>query len=74
MKNEEARRAVLSEWHTWAAETGAKGTANEAMLFYQHLAKQRPHLLEFSRAEARRAVSESLIRWRKPEPPIEIIE
>jgi hypothetical protein len=48
MKQDDARRMILSEWATWAAEkrlTNPRGT--DGFIFFGFIQKERPHLLEF---------------------------
>jgi len=48
MGQEDAKQAILKEWHLWAAATSsnnAKGA--DGLLFFEFLQKERYHLLTF---------------------------
>ncbi len=47
MTQDEARRAILAEWHSWAAANTRKRTGGDALRFFQYLQKERNHLLSF---------------------------
>jgi hypothetical protein len=47
MKKEDARRAVLREWPTWAAANPDDAKVAGGMLFFTYLQNYRPDLLEF---------------------------
>jgi hypothetical protein len=45
---DEARRAVLCEWDAWAKDNPEDAKAGvSGMMFFAHLQKNRPELLEF---------------------------
>ncbi len=51
MKKEEARAAIIAEWHRWRTEnlppSETRASGDEAFRFFGYLQSKRPQLLEF---------------------------
>jgi hypothetical protein len=52
MKKEEARRAILKEYDTWAKKHPNDASMMGGFLFFRYLQKERSDLLDFARLAA----------------------
>jgi hypothetical protein len=48
VKKEDARLAILVEWHSWAAANGkTKPNGMDGLMFFSDVSREKPHLVQF---------------------------